>query len=180
MKIGLVRHFKVKRGYPDRFVTSDELLKWVLEYDASDVEENEVNLCGVDWKKCYSSDLSRAKVTAQKAFKGPLVYLNELREIKLSPLFPSAIRLPLFFHLLFIRLAWWMNHKSQPESKQEIKARIRIFVERMITEEEDVLVVGHGGIMIYMRKELIRRGFKGPKFRRPLNGKTYIYEKLHL
>ncbi|BCB02263.1 histidine phosphatase family protein [Bacillus sp. KH172YL63] len=176
MKIGLVRHFKVTRGYPASRVNSEELMKWVEEYDASDVEENEVDLGGVNWGSCYSSDLQRARTTAETVYGGDIHYLEELREIRLAPLFRSERKLPLFLHLLMIRLAWWCNHRSQPESRREVEKRINIIVDRLIEEGKDVLVVGHGGIMMYIRKALLKRGFTGPSFRRPANGKVYMYE----
>ncbi|PFA68421.1 phosphoglycerate mutase [Bacillus sp. AFS015802] len=176
MKIGLIRHFKVKRGYPASLVTSDELMKWVEEYDASEVEGNEVDLRGIDWKRCYSSDLSRARITAETVYEGEIEFLEELREIRLSPLFRSKRKLPLFLHLTFIRIAWWFNHRSQPESKSEVEERIKGVIDKSIREGTDVLIVGHGGIMMFMRKELLRRGFTGPSFRRPSNGKVYVFE----
>ncbi|MHA7139345.1 histidine phosphatase family protein [Rossellomorea arthrocnemi] len=176
MKIGLVRHFKVTRGYPKRFVTSEELMKWVEEYDKSGVEENEVDLHDIEWKKCYASDLTRAEVTARNVYAGDIVSLKELREIRLSPIFSSKRKLPLFLHLFMIRVAWWFNHRSQHESKKEILKRINGIVDTVIQEGEDVLIVGHGGIMMFMRKELIKRGFRGAKFRRPVNGKLYVFQ----
>ncbi|MDN4524982.1 hypothetical protein [Fictibacillus fluitans] len=91
MRIGLMRHFKVTEGYPSGLFSSRDLMKWVDEYDASEVEESEVDLGGVDWKWCYSSDLSRAEITARRAFKGEITFLEELREIRLSPFFRSNI-----------------------------------------------------------------------------------------
>ncbi|PLR98430.1 histidine phosphatase family protein [Bacillus sp. T33-2] len=177
MKVGLVRHFEVKRGYPNKLVSADELMKWVEEYDASEVFEKEIDLCGVDWKRCFSSDLLRAEITARTAFKGQIEFLEELREVALSPFFRVRMRIPLFMHLLFIRGAWLFNHKSQPESKAEVKHRIHIVLDKILASGEDVLVVGHGGIMMYMREELLKRGFTGPKFRRAANGQVYIFEK---
>jgi broad specificity phosphatase PhoE len=83
----------------------------------------------------------------------------------------------LFIHLLAIRLAWWFNHPSQSGSKREVLEKIERIVDRVISEDQDVLIVGHGGVMMFMRKELIRRGFSGPAFRRPHNGVVYIFEK---
>lgn len=177
MKIGLIRHFKVKRGYPNKFVTKDELLKWIEEYDASDVLENEIDLCNIDWKRCYSSDLPRAEKTAKRAFAGNVIYLPDLREIKLSPLFKRNIRLPLILHILFIRIAWLFNHKSQEDKKSDVINRINATLDKILLNEEDVLVVGHGGIMMFMQKELLKRGFTGEKFKRPENGKVYLFEK---
>jgi hypothetical protein len=176
MKIGLIRHFKVKRGYPNSIVSSQELMNWVEEYEASDVEENEVELNGIEWRSCYSSSMRRAEVTARKVFKGDVILLDDLREIPLAPLFPSRMKLPLFIHLFAIRLAWWFNHPSQAGSKKVVFEKIKRIVDRAISENQDVLIVGHGGVMMFMRKELIRRGFSGPSFKRPENGKVYIFE----
>ena len=177
MKIGLLRHFEVQRGYPNRFVTTDELMKWVEEYDASDVVVKDIDLHDMDWRKCYSSDLGRAAITANSVFNGEVYFIKELREIRISPIFPKLWKLPVFVHLFFIRMAWWVNHKSQPESKSEVLKKIKNLVDKVVQEGEDVLIVGHGGIMIYMRKELLRRGFHGPRFRRPENGKLYVYDR---
>ncbi|BAB04455.1 histidine phosphatase family protein [Halalkalibacterium halodurans] len=179
MKIGLLRHFKVTRGYPNRLVTSDELMKWVEEYDASEVEANEVDLRGIEWEKCYSSDLPRAIQTAEAVYDGEIERMEALREIRLAPLFRMNVRLPLFVHLLFIRGAWLFNHKSQPEARQEVIVRIRSTLDEIVKEEKDVLIVSHGGVMMFMRKELMRRGFRpqGAAFKRPENGKLYVFEK---
>ncbi|RFU67907.1 histidine phosphatase family protein [Peribacillus saganii] len=177
MKVGLLRHFKVTRGYPNKIVTSEELRQWMREYDASDVEENRIDLCNVDWSKCYASDLSRAEKTARKAFDGQIIFLEELREIPLSPFFQRKIRLPLPIHLLFIRIAWLFNHKSQSLSKKDVSKRINVILDKVLQQDENVLIVSHGGIMMFMRKELLKRGFTGPKFRTADNGKLYIFEK---
>ncbi|MFC0190183.1 histidine phosphatase family protein [Fictibacillus aquaticus] len=177
MKIGLVRHFEVERGYPNKLLTSDELLKWVGEYDASAVIENDVHMRGIDWKRCFASDLTRAEYTARKVFGDNVVLLEELREIRLSPLFRAKMKLPLFVHLLFIRLAWYFNHPSQPESRTAVVERIRRSLENILDSEEDVLIVSHGGIMMFMRKELMKLGFTGPKFGKPKNGEVYVFER---
>ncbi|SDN27819.1 Histidine phosphatase superfamily (branch 1) [Fictibacillus solisalsi] len=178
MRIGLMRHFKVTRGYPSGLFSSQDLLKWVDEYDASEVEESEVELGGVDWKTCYSSNLSRAEITARRVFKGEITFLDELREIKLSPFFRSNIRLPLPVHLLFIRMAWLMKHPSQNPGKQEVLQQISNTVDRITAhQEDDVLIVCHGGVMMFMRKELLKRGYKGPQLGRHIeHGKVYVFE----
>ncbi|WP_078555604.1 histidine phosphatase family protein [Bacillus alkalicellulosilyticus] len=177
MNIGLVRHFKVKRGYPNRFISGKELMTWIDEYDLSEVEVNEVDIGESEWHYCYSSDLSRAQTTAQTIYDGEIIYLEELREVPLFPFFQNNIRLPLFIHLLFIRIAWLMNHKSQNETKKDLTDRINKVLDQAMQTESNVLIIGHGIVMMFMRKELLKRGFKGPKFKRPLNGLLYLYFK---
>ncbi|RSD25390.1 histidine phosphatase family protein [Mesobacillus subterraneus] len=177
MKIGLIRHFKVTLGYPGKFVTSDELLKWQQDYDRSGVEEVEIDHDGHEWSMCYSSDLDRAKNTALKAFEGDIIFAEELREVTLHPLFQSTLRLPLWLHVTLIRLAWLIGHKSQLENKKTVLERINKILDKAVEHGDNVLIVSHGGIMMYMRKELKKRGFHGPKFNRPENALLYIFEK---
>jgi broad specificity phosphatase PhoE len=177
VKIGLLRHFKVKLGYPSKIVSSMELMEWQNNYDASDIEEIEVETLGVDWKRCYSSDLSRARITAEKTFIGEIIFSEDLREMKIYPIAGSKTRLPLWLHIFLIRVAWYFGHNSQKESKKQVLSRINQVLDEAIKHGEDVLIVGHGGIMMFMRKELLKRGFIGPKFNRPDNAKIYLFEK---
>ena len=82
------------------------------------------------------------------------------------------------FHVIMIRLAWLLNHNSQPESKDDVKKRIEIALDQILGTEKNILIVGHGGIMLFMRKELLKRGFIGPSFKNPKNGELYVFEKL--
>jgi broad specificity phosphatase PhoE len=178
VKIGLLRHFKVTLGYPNNMVSSKELMEWQKNYDASEVEETVIEDGGVEWKRCYSSDLKRAKTTAHKAFAGEIIFLENLREMKIYPIASTNTRLPLWLHIFLIRMAWFFGHKSQKESKREVLNRVNQVLDEAVKHGDDVLIVGHGGIMIFMRQELLKRGFAGPKFRRPENAKIYIYENI--
>ncbi|KMJ59883.1 phosphoglycerate mutase [Bacillus sp. LL01] len=177
MKVGLIRHFKVARGYPNSIVSSQELLSWMEEYDVSEVVKNEVDLGSVEWTKCYSSDLPRAQTTAKAVYSGDIHLLKELREIQLAPVLPSNARLPLRMHLLFIRAAWLFNHKSQPVSRKELTRSLSNTLDNILSSKEKVLIVSHGGIMIFLRKELIRRGYRGPEFKIANNGELYVFER---
>jgi broad specificity phosphatase PhoE len=177
MKIGLLRHFKVTLGYPSKLVTSRELLIWQQDYNESQIEEVDIDHQGQKWTKCFSSDLERAKITATRAFEGNIIFSEDLREMSLYPVIHTEMRLPLWLHVTLIRLAWLMGHTSQKESKKEVIARINRVLDQALLQGEDILIVGHGGIMMFMRKELLKRGFSGPKFSRPDNAKVYIFEK---
>ena len=178
MKIGLVRHFRVSRGYPQqRFINSHDLVKWVKEYDESDVEENPVDLGQVQWKVCYTSDLSRARTTAETIYSGPINETEKLREIEIVPPFKGAFKLPLFLHLIFVRLAWWFKHSSQPESKNQTQARLDEILAKAEEEGKDCLIVSHEAVMDIMRRNLRKRGYKGPYFKIASNGKLYVFEK---
>lgn len=176
MKVGLVRHFKVTHGYPKKYITAEELEKWEKDYNNSDVEKNEIDLSQVQWDKCFSSDLYRARITAESCFDGNIIYLEELREVTLSPFFQKKIRLPLLVHVIFIKFAWLVNHKSQQEKKSDVLKRVNRALDIALQSGGNVLIISHGGIMMYMRKELQKRGFRGDKFRRPKNGVLYTFD----
>ncbi|WP_407270930.1 histidine phosphatase family protein [Radiobacillus sp. PE A8.2] len=177
MKVGLVRHFPVKRGYPNNYLTSNELMEWADEYDLSEVIETDIVLGDNQWVRCFASDLPRASTTARKVFNGEITYLKELREISISPFFRGNIKLPIFIHFIFIRVSWWFNHKSQNESKKDVDKRIETTLDQILTSKQNVLIVSHGGLMINLRRQLIKRGFNGPRFTTPKNAKLYVYEK---
>lgn len=179
MKIGLVRHFKVKKRKPSKWlITSDELIDWFDEYNTAEVEIGETDLMDVGWQSCYSSDLSRAVTTAKHIFSDDLEMTDKLREVKAYPLFSRRLKLPFIFWITAVRLAWICRHPSQRETKEVVKARIREAVDDILSRgEENILIVSHGGTMIYLQKELSKRGFIGPKIRMPANGKLYLFEK---
>jgi broad specificity phosphatase PhoE len=180
MKIGLVRHFKVTRGYPTaKWITPSEFDQWMKEYEESDVEETEVDLGGEDWQKCYVSTVRRAAYTAEKIYQGELIKTEDLREIPVYPFFKRNIKIPMILYPLCIRTAWFFNHKSQLERRTDVEMRVSKIIDRILEEnEENALVVSHGALMMFLRKELIRRGFKGPKLGRPENAKLYLFEKV--
>ncbi|MCR8634929.1 histidine phosphatase family protein [Paenibacillus radicis (ex Xue et al. 2023)] len=181
MKIGLVRHFRVLKQLPEkRWISPEELTRWFDEYDTCDIEIGQTDLSSVEWKRCYSSDLPRAAATAQTIFNGEIIFMKDLREIH-YPLFSKMINQPLPFMLwaILIRTAWFINHKCLTENKADVQSRINAALDHILKPEfeEDVLIVSHGALMMNMRKELIRRGFSGPKFSTPENGKLYLFEK---
>ena len=77
-----------------------------------------------------------------------------------------------------MRIAWLISHKSQLESISDLKKRINAVLDEILSggDANNVLIVSHGALLIYMRKELLNRGFKGPKYKTPANGKLYVYE----
>lgn len=177
MKIGLIRHFKVKRGFPGKMMLKQsELFQWLDEYEKSDIEAGEPDLGGVDWKRCYASDIPRAAKTAEIIYKGNIVQTPKLREIVPRPFFTQDLRLPFLVWPLLVKLAWMTNHDSQ-ETRSGIEQRVANIIGEILAQgKEDALIVSHGAIMMFLRKELLARGFKGPKFGTPDNGKLYLFE----
>lgn len=179
MKIGLVRHFKVSMKYPSRrkFVTQSEVMEWFEKYDRAEIEKAKTDLMGIRWDKCYSSDLPRASATAKLIYNGPIIETEVLRELRLHPIFKRDVSLPFFLWPIVIRIAWFLNHKSQIKHKLESLKRVEDFITDILSQKlENILIVSHGAIMLYLRKELLKQGFKGPKFKMPQNGLLYVFE----
>lgn len=179
MKIGLIRHFKVKKELPKKlFISQNELLKWFEEYDYCDVEYGSVELGKTHWTSCFSSDLSRAVRTAETIYTEDIVKMKELRELKAYPVFKRNVSLPMFVWGFLIRIVWLLNHKSQLESVRDIRRRAGTVLDEILSRGQgDTLIVAHGALMLFMRKELVKRGFRGPRLRTPKNGKLYLYER---
>ena len=117
--------------------------------------------------------------TARTVYNGDIIETQEIREIPIEPVLTTPIKLPLTLWLILGRLAWFVSHKSQTENRVQTQIRVEKFVSQILSlKESNVLVVSHGGIMWLIRKELIKKGFVGPKFRKAKYGKLYIYEKL--
>lgn len=175
MKVGLVRHFKVKKQLPKKIlVSSKELKQWFKEYDIAEIEENEVNLSDVIWEKCFTSDLPRAIETANKIYSGDITQIKELREVQLNLPLKKDIKLPFLLWAILIKLGFLTPAEYIKNVRKQIES---LLDEKLLTHNQDILIVSHGALMIYLRKELLKRGFRGPKFKTPENGQLYIFEK---
>ncbi|WP_159881800.1 histidine phosphatase family protein [Paenibacillus puerhi] len=177
MKIGLVRHFKVKKGFPSKgWLTRDELVQWFKEYDEADIEPVATDLQAIAWKSCHASDMPRALRTAELLYHGEIRATAKLREIPL-PRFRRNWRLPFLLWAIAVRLSPYLDPKVKEEIKQTKERINHVLDDILLQGEEEMLLVSHAGLMMLMRQELLKRGFRGPRFRTPENGKLYVYEK---
>ncbi|MBS4535717.1 histidine phosphatase family protein [Clostridium sp. D2Q-14] len=132
----------------------------------------------MEWDICYSSSLSRAVKTAESIFEEEIIKKEILREVPIASMIRKNILLPHKIWLILGRLAYLFSHKSQPESIDETKVRVKNFISEIVSlEESNILIVSHGFVMKFLQKELIRNGFKGEKFNRAKNGQIYLFEK---
>jgi len=177
MRIGLVRHFPVQEAWPSGWVTSADLQQWRVRYDASEPIIGPIDVSAHAWQRCFSSDLKRASVTAQAAYSGTINQTPLLREVETLPFATGRLRLPLWAWRWVFRLAWLTGHKSQRPARDDLQRRVREVADLLESESVDTLVVSHTGMMIFLRKELIRRGFQGPNFRLAEHGRLYVFER---
>lgn len=105
MRIGLIRHFEVE--CPHKWMMSaKEFSEWVNLYDGSPIKIMDLIIEQGTWGKCYCSDLSRTIETAQHIYRGDITKSELIREVPISPVFNSKIKLPYIFWLLAGRVAW--------------------------------------------------------------------------
>lgn len=178
MRVGLIRHFRVTEPWPRGWVTSDDLQRWRVRYDAAEPVPGPIAVSAVAWRRCFCSDLKRAHVTAQKAFMGTIVPTPLLREADVPALSTGDLRLPVWGWRLLLRFAWFTGHKSQRAARDAFHARIKAIADLLEQEPVDTLVVSHAGVMFFLRKELLRRGFAGPKFGLAEHARLYVFERV--
>ncbi len=179
MRIGLIRHFPVAEGYPVGWRTAADLHAWRERYDLSEVAVGSCDLGGVNWQACLSSDLPRARITAQAVFRGEIKFTELLREGSFAQFRTGRLRLPVNAWQWVLRLAWITGHSSQRACRDDFRQRVVAVADRLTTTEPrlDTLVVSHAGMIAYLSAELRRRGFVGPKLGRPDHATIYIYTK---
>lgn len=176
MKIGLVRHFKVKCPHK-KMMTSKEFREWSEKYERSGVIKREVDMYGTNWDVCYSSDMKRAVTTAKEVYSGKVLIDKLLREVDNMPFIHSErLRFPFQVWHICGRLAWFFKSKSQPETIRGTKKRIRKFLKSIDWEAENILIISHGFLIFNITWELFRLGFVGKRVRRVRNGILYEYE----
>jgi broad specificity phosphatase PhoE len=177
LRIGLARHFQIphrKRAFLD----ADGYREWIRWYDGSHGPQTLVPDSGVDWRRCYSSDLVRARITAEILFTGPIEITPLLREVPFAPLFRSRVPLPLFLWETLSRAGWLWEHASQPETRLATRMRAAGFLDHVLRSHpgEDVLIVSHGFLMQCLQGELLRAGFRGRVPIHPKGGHVHVFE----
>ena len=179
MRIGLMRHFKVRINTTKSWMDSADFSNWIKQYDQSDIYFSTPEITKMNWDICYSSDMSRAIKTAESIHRGGVIKTNQLREIGIHPLFYSRVKIHLNIWLILGRLGWLLNHQSQ-ENKHSTFMRAKTIlddVEENNQKYQNVLLVTHGAFMTVLKQELLKRGYLRDKFTKPKNGMIHTYTK---
>lgn len=178
MRIGLVRHYKVLKDLPKgkSLYTGEDVSNWFREYDLTDIEYAEEPIDVQGWDCCYASTLPRALNTAKHIYSGKIIERDELREI-VPPIFKTKMKLPFIGWGILVRFSHIFNQETRREiAKSREKVKL-ILDEIEAGDSKEVLIVSHAALMVYIRKELISRGYIGPKFSIANNGELYVFEK---
>jgi hypothetical protein len=175
MRIGFLRHFPVKHGFPRGWKTAAELHLWRHEYDALPVVLGQADMGSFLWTQCLSSDMGRAVATAKAVFPGPIQQTALLREADFAQFQTGDLRLPVWIWRWLLRLSWATGHKSQRACREEFRRRVVAAANLLEAKADDILVVSHAGMLAYLSAELRQRGFGGPRLRVPKHATLYIY-----
>ncbi len=153
-------------------------LDWLKTYEEADIYPGGLRLTAAEWNRCFSSDLPRARKTAESIYPGRVELSPLLREIPVRPPCKPPIRMPFLFWEIAARTAWYFSRPSAVETRRQTEARAKAFVDNlMILPEASILVVSHAGLMRILRQELLKRGFAGEHFTSARNGRLYVFEK---
>ncbi len=177
MKIGLIRHFPVEQAMPSGWMTASELHKWREDYELANVRHIDPDLGGVEWARCIASTVRRASLTAKTIFPGEVMETDGLREAEFAEFRTGALCLPVLIWYFIFRLSWITGHRSQRVLRDDFMKRVRTVADELEGATANTLVVSHGGVMAFLRAELLRRGFTGPKFRLAAHARVYVYER---
>jgi broad specificity phosphatase PhoE len=172
-----MRHFRVEEPFPVGWRTAGELHAWRQRYEDAAVVPAPVDVGTAPWRKCLSSNMRRAYVTAQAAHTGEITQTHLLREGDILPFRTGALPLPIWVWRWMVRLAWLTSHPSQRAARDEFMRRVLAVADLLDAEQDDTLVVSHAGMMMYLRKELVRRGYRGPRFSLADHARLYVFER---
>lgn len=176
MQVGLVRHFKIPyRKW--QWLDSDGYATFLRWYDDQEGHERESTHPHIRWQHCYSSDILRARATAERLGGVTPTTLSMLREIPQAPMFSTRLKMPLIVWHVLSRIGWWCNHSSQAEGRKASLARVQRIIEwlRTLPEGQSSLVVTHGYLMYVLRRELKRAGWAGHIPLHPQGGEIYLW-----
>lgn len=179
MKIGLVRHFKVRAAYPDK-LSSAEYLDWLRLYDRLEVDPTHVDLRGISWNRCYASSLPRAYKTARAIYDGEIIQSEKIVEVDLK--FRKGLeglRSVVDWGELSSR-EWRESTGVSGEDLDDTRLRVDEFLDSLETEvdpDDRILIVCHELVMTVLEGQLRRRGFEGEKTEGAENGDLFVLEK---
>lgn len=162
---------------PRGWMTAAQLHAWRERYDAAPATVQAPTLGSGTWGRCYSSDLKRAYVTAQALYGGEISQTPLLREPDIARFQTGELYLPVALWRWILRAAWMTGHRSQRSSRDDFKRRVQAVADLVESSDSDILLVSHAGMMAYLRRELLRRGFTGPRFRIAEHGRVYLFER---
>ena len=175
MKIVLIRHFKV--GFKWKFFYNSS----EYEVDCGGYNTSPVVLSNVDIKsddRLITSTMSRAMETSRHIFnREPDLSDSNLCEVPIKPFMKTKIPFPKLIWDVIGRLQLRLGIDKQPESYAQSRVRVKKFLEALMDNGQNVVIVCHGWIIKLIISELKAHGFSGPSPIFIKNGHPYEYKR---
>ena len=160
MRVVLIRHFKVGFKWK-RFYNSSEYETACGGYNSSPIIKSDVPINSTD--RLITSTMKRAIETSRHIFKREADLADKnLCEVPIKPFIKTDLKFPKLVWDIVGRLQWRFNIDMQPESYRESKIRVKKFIDDIVKEGSNVVIVCHGWIIKLIILELKRHGFRGP------------------
>jgi broad specificity phosphatase PhoE len=159
MKIILIRHFKVDFKWKFAY-NSVDYEKACMDYNNGNVIRANLNV--ITTGIIISSTMTRCIETTRLIFnKLPDNSSDLLREVPITPFVKTNVILPTFIWNIIGRIQWRFNSKNQPETFAESRSRVDNFIDAIISQNEDCVIVAHGWIIKLIISRLIKDKFQG-------------------
>lgn len=167
----LIRHFPVRYSFRP-LLRGTELTQAMIDYDNPELLDIPDNIPELSCRcRLYSSDLNRARITAELIFKKHPITDSRLREFVFEPVLPSSWKLPGWLWGVLGR------YFASQKKNESFRAPIIEFLEELLATNNDATIVCHGYVMYVLQKELLRRGFFGKKFTTPKHATPYVFTR---
>lgn len=169
MKICLMRH-----GQPTVDLTGSaragELSQLAGRYDESGIKDSPPKraLEAVVDYPCVITSTLRRSIESALALGVDKIHIQDslFREAEIPHFSKGAIKLPLGFWLPVLRVLWLFGFSQNGESLRNSLDRARRAAQQLVELAEqhgEVLLVGHGFLNHFIARELVKRGWTGPK-----------------
>lgn len=144
-----------------RWSTSEQFNEDCRMYDRAPLLPMSYSIPNEKISRYYVSTLSRSIETARAVF-GELEYISSslLDEVPLSASVDTKIKFPLMFWNITGRLQWWVNSKKQTEGRTKTSLRAKQFLDFLVENNENCVIVTHGFFMHSLLKAMKSNGFK--------------------
>jgi broad specificity phosphatase PhoE len=159
MKAIIIRHGKVDFQWR-KYSTSEQFNKDCKMYDEAPCFSSLLDDSRIDYQNIYISSLQRTMETANQLFgEKDFISTNLIDEVPLCASIVSNIKLPLIFWNVSGRLQWFLNIRSQKESRKETVYRAEQFIRMIVEKENDCIIVTHGFFMHTLLSQMKKQGF---------------------
>ena len=171
MEISIIRHGKPEINV-DTSISANEFITWIQSYNAATISsysQPQFNTL-LQTKSCkvlVSSHLPRSIDSAKAINSSKLILSDKLfAEAGLPAANWKLIKLSPKIWAIFFRILWLLGYSKNSESFKEFQQRALLAADKLIelaSVHQRVLFVGHGIFNRLLVKELLQRGWTGPK-----------------